>query len=60
MTPTLCTARERGEFFYDFDRKTQTRQDFTKVQNFTQSTEYYNPERILQVPRRSAVRHRDP
>ena len=29
------------------------------MQNFTQSVEYYKPERIVQVPRRSSVRHRE-
>ena len=29
------------------------------MQNFTQSAEYYKPESIVQVPRRSAVRHRE-
>ena len=53
-SPTEC-----GAFFYNSDRKIQTWQDFTKVQNFTQSVEYYKPERIVQVPRRSSVRHRE-
>ena len=47
--PALNTPQSEGEFFYNSYRKIQNRHDFTKVQNFTQSTEYYKPERILQV-----------
>lgn len=55
--PALNTPPSEGIFFYNTDRKTQNRHNFTKVQNFTQGTEYYKPERILQVSRRIAVRH---